>query len=235
MAYNERDGLRLTVEELLGVLRDLQASFELFVIDDGSSDGTGALADELALEYPALRVIHHPENRGIGEVYRTGFREARGEWLTFFPADGEVPANCLGDFLAAMPGHDMLLGLIPPAKRPPLAIVISFCEQSLFRMLFGYLPPFQGIFMIRTEELRKHRLRSRGRNWVNLKELIIRSTRSGCRWKVVGHGVRARVGGQSSVRSLPSILRNLMEVFRLRWVMLEEFFRDQVGRGDGKR
>jgi len=222
MLFNEIEGLQPTLAELLGALRGLGISFELLIIDDGSTDGSGELASELTRDEPEVRIVRHQENRGLGEVYRTGFRQARGQWLTFFPADGEVPADCLAAFLQSMPENDLLLGLIPQTKRPWPAVLLSFCERSLYRLLFGAFPPFQGIFMIRTEELRRHRLRSRGRSWVNLKELIIRATRRGCRYQSVPTSLRGRYGGVSKVRNLRIILLNLLEAFRLRAVMLRE-------------
>jgi glycosyltransferase involved in cell wall biosynthesis len=62
---------------------------ELVLIDDGSTDATGAIADELCAEYGFLRVIHHRRNRGLTAALRTGFRAVRGESILFLPADLE--------------------------------------------------------------------------------------------------------------------------------------------------
>lgn len=62
---------------------------ELVFIDDGSTDGTGAVADGLCTAFPFLRVIHHRRNRGLTAALRTGFRAVRGEYVLFLPADLE--------------------------------------------------------------------------------------------------------------------------------------------------
>lgn len=62
---------------------------ELVFVDDGSTDGTGALADALAGQYPFLRVIYHRRNQGLTAALQTGFRAARGEYVLFLPADLE--------------------------------------------------------------------------------------------------------------------------------------------------
>ena len=70
--YNERENLPVVVA---GVL--VHADTRVLVIDDGSPDGTGAVADELATQYPGrLSVMHRTGNRGLGRSYRDGFRAA---------------------------------------------------------------------------------------------------------------------------------------------------------------
>ena len=116
LAYNEHDNLPIALEELLRELATCGVSWELLIIDDGSTDGTGQLADQLAGDRPGVRVLHHPQNLGLGGGYRTGFREARGEWLTFFPADAQFPASIIGTFLRASRDADMVLGYLPAAR-----------------------------------------------------------------------------------------------------------------------
>lgn len=62
---------------------------ELVFVDDGSTDGTGALADRLREQYPFLRVLHHRRNQGLTAALRTGFRAAAGDYVLFLPADLE--------------------------------------------------------------------------------------------------------------------------------------------------
>ena len=58
-------------------------------VDDGSTDGTGAIADGSAQTYPFLRVLHHRRNLGLTAALRTGFQAVRGELILFLPADLE--------------------------------------------------------------------------------------------------------------------------------------------------
>lgn len=70
--------------------RGLDASQgELVLINDGSTDGTGTLADQLALSHSFLRVIHHRRNLGLTAALRTGFRAVHGDLILFLPADLE--------------------------------------------------------------------------------------------------------------------------------------------------
>src|SRR4051794_3151600 len=116
LAYNEVSNLGPAVEEMLVELKGLGRSWEFLIVDDGSTDGTGALADQLAAAEPHMRVIHHGTNLGLGGGYRTGFREARGDWLTFFPADGQFPADIVSLFVSRSDDADMVLGYLPERK-----------------------------------------------------------------------------------------------------------------------
>jgi glycosyltransferase involved in cell wall biosynthesis len=62
---------------------------ELVFVDDGSTDGTGVIADQLSTQHPFLRVIHHRRNQGLTAALRTGFQAVRGEFILFLPADLE--------------------------------------------------------------------------------------------------------------------------------------------------
>ena len=88
-AYNEAANLHATVESALDVLRGLGGRFEVIIVDDGSRDGTGALADALARGTPEVRTVHHPHNRGYGAAIRSGFTAAALPWLFFTDADGQ--------------------------------------------------------------------------------------------------------------------------------------------------
>ena len=95
MAYNEEATVEATIREIAAALQAIDGSHEIIVVDDGGADGTGEIADRLASTMSGIRVIHHQPNAGLGGVYRSGFAEARGEFLTFFPADGQFPAEII--------------------------------------------------------------------------------------------------------------------------------------------
>jgi glycosyltransferase involved in cell wall biosynthesis len=215
MAFNEALNLPVTCREIHAVLTGLGQSFDLLIVDDGSSDATGTLADKLADELPAVRVIHHGVNRGLGGVYRTGFAEARGTYLTFFPADGQFPATIIPEFLQLIPACDLVLGHLPRRDDPLLARFLSRMERLCYRLLFGTLPRFQGVLMIRRTILAQLPLRSTGRSWVVLMELILRAARQGYRIRGAPTAVRPRLSGTSKVNNLRTIFAHLRELYLL--------------------
>jgi glycosyltransferase involved in cell wall biosynthesis len=216
MTYNEVASVEAVAREIQDELARLGATYELLVVDDGSSDGSDAIADRLVQTLPCTRVVHHQGNRGLGAVYRTGFAEARGELLTFFPADGQFPATIIGQYLGAIDDTDMILGTLPQRRDAILGRVLSFAERLLLRALFGQFPRFQGIVMFRRELLTGMTLASRGRGWTVLMELILRAQRNGVRMKNLPITLRPRASGTSKVNNLRNIVSNLQQVLELR-------------------
>ena len=91
MAYNEGDTVASVLKEIATALEKLGREAEILVVDDGSTDATGATAERWAADRPIARIVRHHQNRGLGGVYRTGFEEARGRFVTFFPRTDSFP------------------------------------------------------------------------------------------------------------------------------------------------
>lgn len=102
-AYNEELRLTPTIERLHAHLSARAAragSYEIIVVDDGSSDGTVALVERLAATIPHLRVIATRPNRGKGSAVRIGMLAARGRVRVMCDADGSMPPEELPALLA---------------------------------------------------------------------------------------------------------------------------------------
>ena len=85
-AYNDGATIASLVLRAVDVATRLTPDFEVIIVNDGSSDATREIADELTRTYPQVRAVHHPHNRGYGGALRTGFASAtKGTyicWLT---------------------------------------------------------------------------------------------------------------------------------------------------------
>jgi glycosyltransferase involved in cell wall biosynthesis len=114
-AYNESPA----VGEVVAELKELYPDYELLVVDDGSDDDTGAVA-----QAAGARVVRHKRNRGYGASWKNGVRLARGETVVFFDADGQFDPHDVARLLAIMPECDMAVGArsrdshVPPERRP---------------------------------------------------------------------------------------------------------------------
>ena len=87
-AKDEAENLPLFMEQADATFRGSpDVSFEVVVIDDGSEDNSWPVLEQLARRYPFLRLARHRTRRGIADALRTGFLQARGRVLVFYPAD----------------------------------------------------------------------------------------------------------------------------------------------------
>jgi O-antigen/teichoic acid export membrane protein len=155
--YNPGSRLAPHVQDVIGVLRAAQVTFEVIAVSDGSTDGSPSSLAGVG----QVRIVQLARNQGKGAALRVGLAQGRGRYLGFIDADGDIPAAQLNHFLAATrTGEpDVVLG----TKRhpdsdvvyPPLRRLYSVGYQQLNRVLFQ-LPTRDtqtGIKLIRRETL----------------------------------------------------------------------------------
>jgi glycosyltransferase involved in cell wall biosynthesis len=217
MAFNEAPSVLPVLQELDTEMGIGQFSHEVIVVNDGSTDETERVSLAYADGHPHVRVISHSENRGIGEVYRTGFTAARGTYISFLPADGQFPARIIREFAMQMATNDLVLGYLPARQSSAAAKLLSKLERGLYRMLFGRLPAFQGVLMFRRGALESLGVRLGGRGWQVLMELIVRACKADYRIVSVPHELRPRLAGTSKVTNLRHVWANLRQAAAIRW------------------
>src|SRR5258708_38878733 len=100
LAYNEVDNLEGSVADIVWVASQVLTEYEILIIDDGSTDGTGQLADRLARENPHIRAVHQPRNMGTAAAYQPALAEATVDHLSFRPAVGENDRGSVRAILA---------------------------------------------------------------------------------------------------------------------------------------
>ncbi|MDD5130439.1 MAG: glycosyltransferase family 2 protein [Candidatus Omnitrophica bacterium] len=99
-ALNEQESLEETVEDLMKTLAPHVRELDIIIVDDGSSDATPWIAEQLVKKYHQVRAIHHLKKTGIGSCYRDALALARGDYFTWFPGDHE---NSAQEFILCLP------------------------------------------------------------------------------------------------------------------------------------
>ena len=141
-AYNEEENVRETVGRALDEIGPLvDGSIEILIVDDGSTDRTPQLADELAAADPRVRV-HHQENRGYGGALRAGFENARGELIGFSDGDLQFDLREMSRLLdrledSSMKPVDAVIGYRIKRRDPPHRIFIAKSYNAIVSALFG--------------------------------------------------------------------------------------------------
>lgn len=104
-AYNEAPSIRQTIEKLRLVMDSTKLTYELLVVDDGSTDETAQLAGNCG-----VRVIRQPANGGYGNALKTGLQHAQYDWCAIVDADGSYPFDQFPDLFRHIPAFDMVVG-----------------------------------------------------------------------------------------------------------------------------
>jgi len=118
-AYNEEPNFKKGVlDEVPAYLEKQKYSWEVLIVDDGSSDQTAQLAEEFANRHKNIRVIKNP-HEGKAETVKKGVEEATGEFILFTDFDQATPLSEIEKLLPFFPQYDIVIGSrqLPGAKR----------------------------------------------------------------------------------------------------------------------
>jgi glycosyltransferase involved in cell wall biosynthesis len=140
-AHNEEANLEGLVGEALEVLPTLAETFEIVIVNDGSRDATGRIADELTAANPGVvRAVHHPTNLGYGAALLSGFRAARHDHAGFTDGDRQFRVEDLGrliDRMAEADRPDVVVGFRIKRADPLVRTVYARAYRLANRIFFG--------------------------------------------------------------------------------------------------
>ena len=137
-AYNDSGTIASLVITALQAARTLTPDFEVIIVNDGSSDGTARIADELARTYPEVRVVHHGRNRGYGGALQSGFKAATRDLVFYTDGDAQYdPSEMTRLWHALDESVDLVNGYKISRSDPLHRIVIGRIYHHTVKLLFG--------------------------------------------------------------------------------------------------
>ena len=218
-ALNEEDNVAPIVEEALAVLPRFADDIEITVVDDGSTDRTGAIADELARKDPRVRVIHHGTRRGYGGAVRSGLVAATKPWVFFTDGDRQFALEDLGRLVETAEGADAVVGYRIKRADPARRLLVAWVYNHLIRLLFGggWRDVDCAFKLFRRDVFARvplERVRSNGAFFSP--ELLITLRRAGVRVRQVGVRHFPRTAHEPKGASPQVILRAIRDLLRLR-------------------
>jgi len=216
-AYNEEAVIATTVTRCAHVCEVLAPDYEVIVVDDGSRDRTGAIADQLAAANPHIRVIHNHRNRGYGGALIAGFNAASKSLTFFMDSDGQFDIRDLALLLPLREkGYRAILGYRKHRNDAFVRKINAYGWNMLVTLLFGlHVRDVDCAFKLYdTALVRVCDVRSEGA-MVNT-EMLVKLSR--LRVKLIQVPVRhyPRQHGSATGANLRVIFHAFRELFRLR-------------------
>ena len=211
-AFNEEALLDASIRSLRGALDSCKLAAEVIIVDDGSKDRTGAIADALANEHSCVKVIHQA-NQGIGGAFRTGVESAEGDYLMLWPVDMLATPGDMAPFIARFGTADVVVGC---RKRRvgynPLMLLNAWIYPRLVSLLFGLrVRDVNWIHAYKRSKFLEIRLTQRGIPM--LAEALVRLRDAGATFVEIDVVMKERVGGVASASRIRVMWRTLSGIF----------------------
>ncbi len=220
-AYNEEANIGPVMSELIAWLARHEPSAEVVFVDDGSSDGTSTEAKN-ALSARPHQLVRHQTNRGIGAALKSGVRIARGSWVTFLPADGQIAPEAIGTLRAAAvrDGADVVFSVYDHRDDGWHRKILSAGVRTLILAVHGVRMRSDGPYLFRRELFDPDVLKP-DTFFLNF-EFPIRMLGQGVRTTVVTIACRPRRAGRSKSTGLKRIYGVAQDLLELRIRRLRE-------------
>lgn len=208
-AFNEEENIKDAVNNTIKIFKKSKSTenYEVLIIDDGSVDKTGSIADGMSNQNKRIKVIHNNKNLGLGKSVCRGIAKASEEFLTVFPGDNDMSSESLVELINARRQADIVFSYPKDTSvRSYLRRFLSYLFVRIMNILFGLkLKYYNGPFICRSKIIKKMKLISSGFNIYA--EMKIRLIRAGYSYKEIPFQLSGRKHGKSKAFKLKNILR----------------------------
>jgi glycosyltransferase involved in cell wall biosynthesis len=218
--FNDQETVESLVGKALEVLPTLTSDYEVLLINDGSTDESGAIADRLARTIRQLRVVHHPNNQGYGAALRTGFSHASKDLIFYTDGDGQYDVSELKLLAPLMTdGVDVVNGFKierhDNRSRKASGAIYNNLARRLFRLPISDVDcDFR---LVRRSAIDRISLSSS--SGAICVELVRKLSSAGCKFREVPVHHYARLHGKSQFFTPRRVARTLFDFCAL-WVSL---------------
>lgn len=216
---NEEGNIRGTVASIKDALEATKrfGDYEILIFDDGSTDATGEVIDELAKSEKGVVPVHNPKNMGFGYNYTEGVRRAKKEYVMMVPGDNEIPSEAIKTIFKRVGEADIVVPYtanmwVRPMSRRVVSKVFVVLMNTLFGMRLTY---FNGTCVIRSDLLRKVPMKTWG--FAYMAAILVRLVRSGASYVEVGVDIQQREAGATKAFRPKNVVSVTSAIARLFW------------------
>lgn len=217
-AYNDAGTIKRMVADALAVLPTLTADYEVIVVNDGSTDATSSVLEELTRASSFVKIVHHTSNQGYGAALRTGFSHACKDLVFYTDGDGQYDARQLVALFPLMTDAvDIVNGYKVKRADSRRRIIIGAIYNRMARLCFHL--PIRDVDcdfrLMRRRALQQIQLLSS--SGVICTEMVRKLYAAGCAFVETPVNHYPRAHGQSQFFTLPSVARTAYDFFVLWW------------------
>ena len=216
-AYNEEKNIAATAAFLLERLQKNGISdFEILIFDDNSTDATGKIADELAIKYSQIKVIHNPKNMNLGYNITKGFELATKEYAGFVPGDNETEPETLNNVFQNLGKADIVISYIQnPEIRPLGRRFLSKTYVMIINIAFSLnMKYYNGMCYFKTTMVKKVPVSTYG--FAYMTEILVKLLKSGANFIEVPMINRMRQRGATKAfrfKNIISVFKTFIHLF----------------------
>jgi glycosyltransferase involved in cell wall biosynthesis len=215
-ALNEEGNIAGAVQTIRDSAVDLISDFEILLVNDGSTDRTGQIMDELAKGDPRISVVHNPRNLGFGGAFKAGAEKARLEYVIRICGDDSVPVPGVRLILEQIGRADLVIPFIAnPAEFRSLGRRFgSWGFTTLVNLVFGQRVPYYNHSVVfRRDAL--HTIRIATNSFAYQAEALVKLLKAGYTYASVGVHDIARLHGESTALKPSNVMRVVQALLHL--------------------
>ncbi len=219
-AYNEEETISYVLKDTLKKIQKYFNNYEILVVDDGSTDKTGAIADRIAKKDSHVTVIHQ-ENKGFSLAMLAGIKSSKKDFTAYMPADGQFLIDDMRHCFEPLNKADLILGY--RGGRQDYAtkrIIYSYGYLLLLLFLFDIKYMDVGwVFIWRTKKIKRLKLKALGGIFL-LTESVVRFKMKGYKILEAPSYYHPRIGGEVKNAKLKVVFKTFLSAIKL-WLELK--------------
>ena len=215
-ALNEEENIGAAIQDIQSYFLSRKEMYEIIVINDGSTDSTGEIAEGLAKENGSIRVVHHPTNKGYGSALKRGFDISKYKYVFFTDSDRQFDVKGLDILLPLIKTDavEIIIGYRLKRKDPFIRRFLSWGYNSLVGYLFDLnVKDIDCAFKIFRKDIFS-KIKIESKNFFVNTEILAKARYYGFNVLEVGVPHFPRMAGKTTV-TLKHIPMTLIELYRI--------------------